>query len=525
MKASPKTFMLYARVSPKGSQWAAQETSIAVQLSDMRARVLSICPNAQFIEVFDEFKSGKDLNRPGIQRILDDLSRPRCPWQCLVVWNLDRLSRSLADAIPIFSKLRDADCEFISINQEYLSYTGAMARYMLHQTIAIAELERGMTSERVTAKLRWIASQGKVPFAVAPMGYVRNPDVKNTLLVDEQKAEIVRTVFDLFVNGQLGYSDICSRFPGVFKNRQQLYRILRNPLYIGEIHYGDVVTKGDFPAIVDKDVFDQAQTLLAGFRRNYTKASGKKYDYLLSGLVLCHCGRHMTPYSVKKGEKRFFYYKCTGPDCKNAVNAETLDSAVIDELVKNYTQESTIRAAIDVYLEEMESSNVQKQSRRAETEKTLAAAQKKENNIANMFLDGLVDQSNKGYWNAELASARAAREKLEAEMKELQAPPADFDRSKMILALLEAAAEWAKKIAAGEIEYSIRRNLVMSAVQNCVCLKRENNSMTFQLNLVMNCSNIWRAGCDLIITSIFSVFCGYRARKSRSLVVGGKGWS
>ena len=518
MKPSTKTFLLYARVSPKGSQWACEETSIAVQLADMRARVLSLCGNAQFIEVFDEFKSGKDLNRPGIQRILADLSQSPCPWQCLVVWNLDRLSRSLADAIPIFAKLRDANCEFISINQEYLSYTGAMARYMLHQTIAIAELERGMTSERVTAKLRWIASQGKVPFAIAPMGYVKNPEVKNTLLVDESKAEIVRTVFDLFVNGKLGYSEIKARFPGVFKNRQQLYRILRNPLYIGEIHYGDVVTQGDFPAIVEKSVFEQAQTLLSGFRRNYAKVNGKKYDYLLSGLVLCHCGRHMTPYSVKKGEKRFFYYKCTAPDCKNAVNAESLDAMVVDELVKNYTQESTIRTAVQTYLEDLETANAQRNCRRQELSKSLEAARKKENGIANMFLDGLVDQSNKGYWNAELASARAARESLEDELKKLSAPSVELDLDKLMPELLEAGAEWAKKIAAGEIESSIRRNLVMSAVQSCVCMAREDNSMTFQLNLVMNCSNIWRAGRDLIITSVFSLFCGYRARIRRGLI-------
>lgn len=518
MKPSTKTFLLYARVSPKGSQWACEETSIAVQLADMRARVLSLCGNAQFIEVFDEFKSGKDLNRPGIQRILDDLSQSPCPWQCLVVWNLDRLSRSLADAIPIFAKLRDANCEFISINQEYLSYTGAMARYMLHQTIAIAELERGMTSERVTAKLRWIASQGKVPFAIAPMGYVKNPEVKNTLLVDESKAEIVRTVFDLFVNGKLGYSEIKARFPGVFSNRQQLYRILRNPLYIGEIHYGDVVTKGDFPAIVDKSVFEQAQALLAGCRRNYTKASGKKYDYLLSGLVLCHCGRHMTPYCVKKGDNRFFYYKCTGPDCKNAVNAESLDGMVIDELVKNYTQESTIRTAVHNHLEELEATNAEKNRQRQQMEKDLEAASKKEHSIANMFLDGLVDQSNKEYWNAELASARAMRENLESEIKSLSTPSMEIDLDALMPMLLKAGAEWAKKIAAGEVDYSIRRNLVMSAVQNCICLKRENNSMTFQLNLVMNCSNIWRAGCDLIITSVFSLFCGYRARIRRGFV-------
>src|SRR5574344_2045338 len=118
-----KTYLLYARVSPKGSTWAAEETSIGVQFADMRAHVLRLDSSANFVEVYDEFKSGKNLNREGVQRILSDLSKTPVPWSCLVVWNLDRLSRSLGDAIPIFSRLRDSGCEFISVNQAYLSYT------------------------------------------------------------------------------------------------------------------------------------------------------------------------------------------------------------------------------------------------------------------------------------------------------------------------------------------------------------------------------------------------------------------
>ena len=153
-----KNYLLYARVSPKGSTWSAGETSIGVQFAEMREHCRRIDPEAKFIEVFDEFKSGKDLRRAGVQRILADLDRRPVPWQCLVVWNLDRLSRSLCDALPILTKLRDAGCEFVSVNQEYLSYTGAMARYMMQQTISLAELERGMTSERVSAKTSAAAS-------------------------------------------------------------------------------------------------------------------------------------------------------------------------------------------------------------------------------------------------------------------------------------------------------------------------------------------------------------------------------
>ena len=95
-KTTGQTYLLYARVSPKGSSWDGCETSIPVQLEEMRRYVLRMDPDAAFIEVSDEFRSGKDLKRPGMQRILKDLKRRPVRWQNLVVWNLDRLTRSLS---------------------------------------------------------------------------------------------------------------------------------------------------------------------------------------------------------------------------------------------------------------------------------------------------------------------------------------------------------------------------------------------------------------------------------------------
>ena len=194
-------YCIYARVSPKGSQWAAQETTIRAQIEECKAYVLSGDPGAVFQEVYDEFRSGKDLNRPGMQSIIEDIESGRPTFDTLVVWQLDRLSRNLADAAPLFEKLRDAGLGFISIRQSYLSATGAMARFNLTQTIAIAQLEREMTSERITAKMHWIASQGKATWGKLPLGYQRQKGVKNTAEVVEEDAAIVRTVFELYYAG------------------------------------------------------------------------------------------------------------------------------------------------------------------------------------------------------------------------------------------------------------------------------------------------------------------------------------
>ena len=490
-----KIYLLYARVSPKGSTWDCNETSIGVQLADMRTHILRQVPDAQFIEIVDEFKSGKNLKRPGILKILSDLESRPVPWHCLVVWNLDRLSRSLCDAIPIFSKLRDAGCEFISINQEYLSYTGAMARYMLHQTIALAELERGMTSERVSAKMRWIASEGKVPWGNIPLGYIRKPGVKNTVVIDEPKAEIVRTIFDMYIAGNLSYTAINKKWPGMIKDRGYLYRILRNPLYIGELHYAGKVQKAEHPAIIDKEIFEQTQSLLASRRRNYQRRGIQKYDYLLSGIVRCHCGRQMTGYSVNKKDGKYFYYKCTSPTCKNAINAETLDSGVLQQIASVFRNKSEIRASLQAYLEEQKEKQLAVKIHRNELEKQLAEAKQKQTRIMDMFLAGVVDQSNAKLWNSELTATQQSVELLEKEIAELSVvPEVVFDD--IFSDLMKAAEEWTKKIASGEADFATKRNLIMSVIESLECVERSDTQIGFKMKLVMSSSCKWWAMTD-----------------------------
>ena len=336
--------MLYARVSPKGSDWSAEETSIALQIQDMKEYILRKDPEARFLVQQDEFKSGKNLNRPGIQAVLEDLELPEPPWKTLVVWALDRLSRSLADAIPIFEKLRDAGCGFICIRQDYLSTEGAMARFTLNQTILIAQLEREMTSERVKAKMVWIAEKGKFPVGKLPLGYRRKKGVKNELEPDPETADIVRDIFRSYLAQKEPVVELRRRYHQYLHTRMQLYRILRNHLYIGEIEYDGKIYQGQHQAIIDRKTFDAVNSMLPGERRA-PRPGRQIYKYLLQGLVFCQCGKRMTPYSVKKtGNTRYFYYKCQDSvNCKYAINAERLDQEVMKTVREIATDEKYLR--------------------------------------------------------------------------------------------------------------------------------------------------------------------------------------
>ena len=489
--AAGHRYLIYARVSPKGSTWAAQETSIGVQLQECRQYILNrVDPLAEFTELKDEFKSGKDLNRPGMQQILADIDSGRPSFDTLVVWQLDRLSRNLADAAPLFERLRDAGLGFVAIRQPYLSATGAMARFNLTQTIAIAQLEREMTSERIAAKMHWIAQSGKVPWGIIPIGYRRKPDAKNTIEVVPEEAAIVREIF-------FTYIDCCHRKCGFAPLRavweahqdklsetRNLYRILRNRFYIGEIVFKDEVFRGEHEPIIDRQIFEEVQSLLPGKRYNVPRPSRQKYDYLLSGLVRCKCDpeRYMTPASVKKKGKRYFYYKCTDSGCGCEINAEKLDAAVLDAIRRVALDPDYIRECYDFHQQQIAEAKRQQEPRIAAALAERDAAEADLAHIDEMFLRGVVTAANKDYWNEKLLAARGRLEQAKSDYAEQVARLEPLSDQQKFSAILKSLSGWAELLDRAADDVTLKRNLIMSMVYRVRCVDRGK----FEVDLVLD---------------------------------------
>ncbi len=491
-----RAYLLYARVSPKGSSWDGKETSIPVQLEEMRRYILRRDPDAEFVEIQDEFRSGKNMNRPGMKRILEDLKMRPVPWQCLVVWNLDRLSRSLSDALPLLTLLRDAGCGFVSINQEFLQYTGAMARFMMHQTIAVAELERSMTAERVAAKMRYIAEQGKVPYGCVPIGYKRLPDGENVTVIDEEKADLVRMVFEQYASGTLAFSEIHRQFPFI-RNRQTLYRMLRNKFYMGVLVYGGQEYKSASPALVDPDLFRRVQARLDARENVHRHTSRSCSDpdpdrrkYILSGLVDCMCGRKMTGYSVLKKGTRYHYYKCTSPTCRTAISADVLENGIMDEICKAFSDPEKIRAAAAAYLEKAYQDSADVREKLADLKSRCVEAEKEIRRITEAFLSGIVNDSNKDFFNQQLTDSR---ERLSLVNKEIEAysRPSRAYLDQWLPALMETALDLVKEIRTGTATAEDKRKLAMGVIKKIQVKQRDRNSITFRLDLVMNYCQKW----------------------------------
>ena len=499
--------MLYARVSPKGSTWNAEETSIALQVQQMKDYVLRKDPQAKFIVREDEFKSGKNLQRTGIQSILEELENGTQEWHTLVVWALDRLSRSLVDAVPIFEMLRDAGCGFICIRQEYLSTEGAMARFTLNQTILIAQLEREMTSERVKEKMVWIARKGKIPSGRIPVGYRRRIGVKNEIEPDPETVPIVQDIFHSYLAQNETIADLKRRYPKYLTAKMQLYRMLRNRIYIGEVEYDGNVYPGQHEPIIDRATFDAVNEMLPG-ERQAPRPSRQVYKYLLPGLVYCHCGRKMTPYSVKKGGKnsdiRYFYYKCQDTlNCKYSINAERLDAEVLQAVRDIARDESYLKEQHDGWFAEQTTKNDIHKKQLQELNDKISNAMVELSQINNLFVSGVVKPENADYWNERLSDVRQNLLSLETQKKEFtdslqhKSGNADFPT------LLHEMQHWASLIdvADSENDYFTKRNILLSIVHRVNCTDQDG---TVEVE-VLTKGNKWRAEWGLIVTKILNI--------------------
>ena len=487
------TYMLYARVSPKGSDWHAEETSVALQIEEMKAYILRKDPRAEFLTCTDEFKSGKNLNRPGIAEVLRDLEAPEPSWGTLVVWALDRLSRSLADAVPIFEKLRDAGRGFICVRQDYLSTQGAMARFTLNQTILVAQLEREMTAERVKAKMVWIAEKGKVPAGRLPLGYRRKTGAKNEIEPDPETAPVVRAIFEEYLAQSDSVAELRRKYAKYLYGKNQLYRMLRNPLYIGKVEYDGKVYPGQHEAIIDRDLYEKVNALLPGERRA-PRPSRQTYKYLLQGLVLCKCGRRMTPYSVKKrGDTRYFYYKCQDQlGCKFSVNAERLDEEVLEQVKRIVLDPEYVRERWDVYREEKAERENAQRAVIQKSEREIADAEREVQNIDRLFIQGVISPENAAHFNEKLAAARQHLELLQARHKTVLNDLAAIHGEDELPAILDQIKDWAEVLEHAD-DWQTKRNLLLMVVKYVKCLDDDGG---MELSLVMTKGNKWRRERD-----------------------------
>ena len=263
--------------------------------------------------------SGGTLARPALQRLLVDLDEGRVDQ--IVVYKIDRLSRSLADFAKIVDRLDEVDASFVSVTQSFNTAT-SMGRLTLNMLLSFAQFEREVTAERIRDKIAASKRKGLWMGGSVPLGY--DPDGR-TLTVNVKEAETIRVIYDLYlehgsireVKEQSATLDLRTKRRvtktgkeqgGIQFGRGHLYQILSNPIYAGKIRHHKKVFKGQHPAIIEPDIWEEVQQRLI-------KASGRTRGQMntahpspLAGKLYDETGDRLTPSHANKNGKRLRYY-------------------------------------------------------------------------------------------------------------------------------------------------------------------------------------------------------------------------
>src|SRR6516162_1215090 len=262
--------------------------------------------------------SGGNTDRPALQRLLADVRASKI--DVIVVYKVDRLTRSLADFAKLVELFDQYNVSFVSVTQQF-NTTTSMGRLTLNVLLSFAQFEREVTAERIRDKISASKRKGLWVGGMAPLGY----DTKGRKIsINEAEAERVRTIFRSYLRlGSLNLlmADLRQRgivtkvrtlksgktVGGIPFTRGPLAHLLRNRFYLGEVMFKGEVLAGEQPAIIDRDLFETVQTRLTEQVNNH-KATRMRSEALLAGRIFDDRGNRMTPSHVCKRGIKYRYY-------------------------------------------------------------------------------------------------------------------------------------------------------------------------------------------------------------------------
>jgi site-specific DNA recombinase len=270
--------------------------------------------------------TGGNVERPALQRLLADIEAGLI--DCVVVYKVDRLSRSLLDFARLMATFEQHHVAFAAVTQQFNTAT-SMGRLVLNILLSFAQFERDLIAERTRDKIAATRRKGQWTGGRPRLGYDVDPRTKK-LLVNRSEARRVRAIFRLYLAQQAllpvlaalqrrGWwtkrwlTSMGRACGGRSFTKSGLLDLLRNVLYVGRVKYKEETYAGEHPAIVPAKDWHAVQALLQRHGQGANGLTRSRSGALLAGLLHCApCGCAMTPaYAVKKGGQRYRYYVCT----------------------------------------------------------------------------------------------------------------------------------------------------------------------------------------------------------------------
>jgi DNA invertase Pin-like site-specific DNA recombinase len=457
-ESNVKRVALYLRVSNatenkasakarSGRSTNSDHTSIDSQRDRGRAYVASQANWHIVAEYVDDGRSGKDLERPEMQRMLADIEAGKI--DVVVTYKIDRLSRSLRDFVSLMERFAKAKASFACVTQNFKT-DDPVGRLTLNILASFAEFERDMIIERTRDKIATTRAQGLWSGGRAPLGYKLD---KGHLVIAEAVAPITRSIFDRYIEtrsagavaqalnaeARAEQPDAEGKRPRAW-TRDSILRVLTNPVYTGVIEHDGQTYQGKHEPIIDRATFDRVQAII---KANTVEGErkGRNARYLLQSIIRCACGYCMSPGTSGNAKGSFRYYRCVARDKQsNECNARPLPAEAIETFVTDRLHEiaasGTVAANLTAYARELVTT----------ARPTIAAR------VATLQAR-IVDVADKSARASEamINAPQATRAKLAAQADSVQSELADLEselaRAEQRQAMIDTAEAEAKWIA------------------------------------------------------------------------------
>lgn len=263
--------------------------------------------------------SGGNMQRPSLKQLIQDIESDKV--DIIVVYKVDRLTRSLADFAKLVELMDAKGVSFVSVTQQF-NTTTSMGRLTLNVLLSFAQFEREVTGERIRDKIALSKQKGKWMGGCPPMGY-RVSDKK--LVVSAQDATVIRHIFERYlalqsVNKLKQELDATGHVTRKMQHKSgktnggrpfskgHLYRILSNRVYLGEVVHKEKSYPGEHEAIIAHELFEEVQQCLEHSRVNRSNAAGAKSPCLLAGIIFDDAGNPMSPKHSRTRKRHYRYY-------------------------------------------------------------------------------------------------------------------------------------------------------------------------------------------------------------------------
>jgi site-specific DNA recombinase len=312
--------------------------------------------------------TGGNIDRPALKHLLDDIEAHRV--DCVMVYKVDRLSRSLLDFARLMDLFEQRSVSFVSVTQQF-NTTTSLGRLTLNILLSFAQFEREIIGERTRDKMSAARRKGKWVGGMPVLGYDVDPR-GGRLIVNEKEARRVREIFRLYESRRSVPAVVeelqrrrwttkswttkhGAHHAGAVFQKATLRRLLTNAIYVGKIEHKGTIYPGEQAAIIEPELWEEINTELHAARRGRSGTLRTKQNALLKGLLFCRsCDQPMVPTYTSKGDQRYRYYVCRAAQEKGrgacptkSVAARLIEESVVAQVRAALAAEDT-RKQLDI---------------------------------------------------------------------------------------------------------------------------------------------------------------------------------